>query len=99
MEHIALMEHTFEVKMPIYFTRGREARSFFTREGILRWPEKSPSQSSCDYVQRQPRLRDLVKVSDPAFRQLVYGLLELDPRSRLACGEAIRLNFIRTEAL
>jgi hypothetical protein len=98
MEHVALMEQTLQVGMPRSFATGRDARSFFTRAGLLRWPEKAPSQSSCEYVARQPTLRALFRSreDEDSFGSLISGLLTLDPRSRITTAEARKLAFVRS---
>eukprot|EP00969_Alexandrium_andersonii_P275884 12194070-Alexandrium_andersonii.AAC.3 len=104
MEHLAVMEHVLEVRLPPKMLLGAAERVVrkgvaFDADGRLLWPSRAPSRRFVEKVERLPRLREQVLLRHANFLDLLRGLLRPDPSLRMTPSEALRSAFLQTTDL
>ncbi|CAK0882590.1 unnamed protein product [Prorocentrum cordatum] len=99
MEHLAMMEHITETCIPVSMGLGvapriAEKGAFFDRTGRLEWPRRASSEDAIDRVREAPTLRQAVLRRHGTFGELLAGMLEIEPRSRLQAAALLRGSFL-----
>ena len=75
--------------------RSSEYRSNF-REGRLNWPRVAANSASVQRVHRMKMLPELMP-EQPELVDLLRRCLEVDPRRRITCQEALRHRFFELQ--
>lgn len=102
LEQLALMERFLsrEIPRPMAregLTRGSVSSALFNKAGRLEWPRRASDQGAVDRVNRLVPLREQVTAQHRPLLDLLEGLLQLDPKRRLAAEVALDLPFIEAE--
>jgi len=99
MEHLAMMQRALRAEIPRRMVEEAlsdgdlPAGVFFGEDGRLSWPERAPDEEAIERVSELLPLHEQVRPHHGAFLELLLGLLELDPRRRLAAAAALRCAF------
>lgn len=101
MEHLAMMEKVLGGELPrAMLSRAAQERllpdGVHCARGRLLWPQKAPDASAVERVRDIPLLRDRVCARHHIFYDsLLHGLLQPDPRKRLAASAALQCGFFK----
>lgn len=99
MEHLAMMERKLGVAFPRRLSREAVQEGclpegvFFEDDGMLAWPRRAPDEDALVRVQELVPLCEQICPHHGDFLVLLRGLLEIDPRRRLAAGVALQIAF------